>query len=92
LVEALAHGLLPIIREVGGVREALLPELSPWVLPPEADAEMFRVAIAGALALSDEELLAMRDTARESGKMHCDMGRMIDQLEDWLAHEVIHGD
>ena len=57
LLEALAHGLAPIVRDVGGVREVLTPELEAWMLPYEADSDAFRAVIERALALTDEELL-----------------------------------
>ncbi len=89
LLEALAQGLLPITRDVGGVREVLLPELEPWILPHEAGPEAFRSVIARALELPDEALLAVRETARASALTYCDLPRMVEQLETWLKEEVI---
>lgn len=89
LLEALAHGLAPIIRDVGGVREVLTPELEPWILPYEADADAFRAVIERALALNDEDLLALREAARAACRLHCDIDVMARELETWLEREVI---
>ena len=89
LLEALALGLLPICRDVGGVREALSPELEPWILPYDAEEEAFRAVIAKALELPDDALRAVRETARASARMFCDLDQMIVQFEHWLENEVI---
>ena len=90
LLEALAQGLLPVVRDVGGVREVLTPAMDPWVLPPDAGEQAFREVIERALALPDEALLQVREAARDSARQFCDINRMVEQLEFWLEREVIH--
>ena len=91
LLEAMAHGLLPIVRDVGGVREVLTPELEPWLLPEKSGPEAFRSMIERALTLPDADLLAVREASRAACRLHCDIGAMILDLEHWLDHEVIRG-
>lgn len=89
LQEALAEGLLPVIRDVGGVREVISPPLEPWVLPYGADEHAFRAALEKALALGDEELMALREEARMTRSRYFDLESKATELEDWLANVVV---
>lgn len=86
LQEALAEGLLPIIRDVGGVREVISSPLEPWVLPYEADAEAFRAAIEAALALSDDEIQHLRQEARHTRTQFFDLEQKTEELLEWLTN------
>ena len=91
LQEALAEGLLPVIRDVGGVREVLTPPLEAWVLPFEAGAEAFAERIGAALALDDAALQSLRHEAQHACEEHCGLERKATELEDWLRDTVIPG-
>lgn len=88
LLEALSVGLLPICRNVGGVKEVWPDELDKWLLPFEANAETFGRAIEHALALSDEELLAAKHIARRACTEHCNIEVQAALLERWLREIV----
>jgi glycosyltransferase involved in cell wall biosynthesis len=90
MLEAMAHGLLPIVRDVGGVREALTPELESWLLPEDAGSLAFRAAIERALAMPDADLLAVCEASRAACRLRCDINTLALDLERWLANEVIH--
>lgn len=66
LLEAMASGLLPVTRDVGGVREVLPEILAPFCLPFTADPANFAAILQQALCLPDPELLALRHAAREA--------------------------
>ena len=83
--EAMAAGLLPILRNVGGVKEVIPTDLDPWVLPYEATAEDFRKVIEKALTLPDAELLALRAKARQACTDFFDIDAKTDELEAWLS-------
>jgi len=87
LQEALATGLLPIVRDVGGVREVLPPALEQWVVPYQADAQHFADAVRRALLLPDEELVSLREAARQACRDFCDLEAKTTELEAWL-HEI----
>lgn len=84
LQEALAAGLLPIIRNVGGVCEVISPALEPWVLPYQADDAVFAEAIQKALDLPDADLYELRAQARAACIQYCDLATKIGELEQWL--------
>lgn len=89
LQEALAMGLLPIIRDVGGVREVISPALDPWVLPYDADADAFSEAIRRAILLPDAELVRLREEARSACKTFCDLDAKTTELEEWLGEIIV---
>jgi glycosyltransferase involved in cell wall biosynthesis len=84
LQEALACGLLPVARDVGGVREVLNSELEQWILPYESGPTEFRNAIHRALSLSDEQLIFFKKQARESCLQFCNIDLIYAEFEDWL--------
>lgn len=82
--EAMSEGLLPIMRDVGGVREVLVDELNPWVLPFHSGPSEFSNAIQNALQLSDDELTAIKDTARHSAATYFELEAKASELEQYL--------
>lgn len=84
LQEALACGLLPVARDVGGVREVLNSELEQWILPYESGPAEFRDAIARALSLPDEELVSFKKQAQASCLEFCNIDLIYAEFESWL--------
>ena len=88
LLEGMAAGLLPLCRDVGGVREVIPDDLRGWLLPYEADAAAFAEALRRALTLPDVELLALRERARQACREDFDIDRQAERLEGWLQFLV----
>lgn len=88
LLEAMAAGLLPVCRDVGGVREVIPDDLRAWLLPYEADKAAFAEALRRALILPDAELLALRERARQACREDFDIDRQAERLEGWLQSLV----
>jgi len=88
LLEALAQGLLPVARDVGGVREVFTPELERWLLPYESGPDAFADALRAALSLSDDDLLAARRASREACRARCDLDAKARELEGWLTGQI----
>lgn len=88
LLEALAAGLLPIARDVGGVREVFPPALSSFLLPPDADETHFHNALAAALALSDDQLLQLQTSARNYCQANLSLERRVAELDVLCAAVV----
>ena len=84
LLEALAAGLLPICRDVGGVREVWPDELEQWLLPYNATAQDFAKVIERALKLGDTELLELKAKSRETCKKKCAFELMAKEFERYL--------
>jgi glycosyltransferase involved in cell wall biosynthesis len=88
LQEALAAGLLPVIRDVGGVREVITPELEPWVLPYKAGPDEFADQLKKALLLPDDDLLLLKGQAQAACTRFCNMDRIYAQFESWLGQVI----
>lgn len=91
LLEAMAGGLLPIVRDVGGVREVMPPELEDWVLPFSATAEDFRTAVRAALALPEAAFLHLREQARAACRTRFLLEERVAELETWLGAVINEG-
>ena len=88
LQEALACGLLPVARDVGGVREVLNSELEQWILPYESGPAEFRDAITRALSLPDQELVFFKKQAQASCLEFCNIDLIYAEFEKWLGGVV----
>lgn len=84
LLEAMASGLLPIVRLVGGVEEVLTVELQKWALPYNASVEDFQKFICKALKLSIDELLRLREHSRDACRKIFDIDTQVIKFESWL--------
>lgn len=60
LEEAMANGLVPVARNIGGPPEIWPPDLRDLLVEPKSDAAGFEAALARLLDASDEALLAMK--------------------------------
>ena len=60
LLEAMATGLIPISRDVGGVREIWPDSLAGFLMPRDAESEHFRDALARLVAMDAAQLQAPR--------------------------------
>ena len=76
---------MPICRSVAGNYEVWPDELQEYLLPYEADENVFAEAISKALALSDEELLAAKHHARKACEEKCNLNLLSKQFEEWLV-------
>ncbi len=88
LQEALTVGLLPICRDVGGVREVISESLAPWILSHDADEHAFRAALERALSLPDATLASLRREARETRTRFFDLETKTTEMETWLQQVI----
>jgi glycosyltransferase involved in cell wall biosynthesis len=84
LEEALAQGLVPVARRVGGVPEIFPPGLSGLMFEPKTGAEGLAEKLALVLSASDEELAAWKREAwrhaRDSFSLETQAGKFADLL------------
>lgn len=84
LLEAMASGLLPVARDVGGVREIWPEELSQFLLPFSSGPDDFRRVLEKALSLSDDNLHELKDAARRTCEERFSLKGQVEELEGWL--------
>ncbi len=81
LLEAMASRVVPIVSDAGGMKEVVIPGQTGFIFPAEDRAAAGRVT-AQALSLSDEELAAMGDRARDHVIKHFSLAEEIARLEE----------
>ena len=94
LLEAMAEGLLPVARDVGGVAEVWPAGLEDFLLPYAAGPDELAAALDAALALDDAALLAARRAVWEHMAARFSLDRQTRALADWLGlvvREARHG-
>ena len=84
LLEAMAMGLAPISRDVGGVKEVWPDGLDEFLLPPDADENQLKTALARMLSMSDEELAGVKEKAHTACKENFNLSKKARELESWF--------
>ncbi|MEW5773108.1 MAG: glycosyltransferase [Thermodesulfobacteriota bacterium] len=85
LLEAMAEGLLPVARDVGGVAEAWPTGLDRFLLPYPAGVEELAAALDAALSLDDAALLAARRAVWEHMAANFSLEAQTRTLAQWLG-------
>ncbi|WP_415713306.1 glycosyltransferase [Maridesulfovibrio sp.] len=89
LLEAMAEGLLPISRDVGGICEVWPDYFNEFLLPFESGPAEFEAAFEKVLDMADEQILTAKELARKNCKDHFFLPGKVEELEKWLLHDVI---
>lgn len=89
LLEAMAAGLAPVSRRVGGVPDIWPESLSRFLLPPEADVDDFYEVLVELLAMSSEELGAMKQAGLDACREKFNLDRNIQMFVDWVSDEIL---
>jgi len=88
LLEAMAEGLLPVARDVGGVAEAWPAGLDRFLLPYESGVDALAEALDAALGLDDAALLAARRSVWEHMGANLSLEQQTTALAAWLEQVV----
>lgn len=84
LEEAMANGLVPVARNVGGPTEIWHPDRTNLLIPPQSNAQGFHDALASLLDMSDRALLDLkREFHTHAGKTFSQEGQ-AEQFLAWL--------
>ncbi|WP_319585177.1 glycosyltransferase [uncultured Pseudodesulfovibrio sp.] len=91
LLEAMSAGLIPVTRDIGGVRE-IWPDAFDWLmLPTESGAEAVRVVLAKLLDMDRTQLDALKEASLETCRSTFNLPKKIDEFERWVRDEVVGG-
>lgn len=88
LLEAMAAGLVPVARRVGGVPDIWPDSLSRYLIPFDAGSEAFREALESVLALSPGEVMALKEHSLAACRDGFNLHDKIDEFLHWLRDEV----
>jgi glycosyltransferase involved in cell wall biosynthesis len=85
LLEAMAHGLAPVARAVGGIPEVWPESLGELLAEPGAGAASLTVCLRRVFAAGSERVAAMRRAAWEKARADLNRDVQFARLEQWLA-------
>ncbi|XPV76328.1 MAG: glycosyltransferase [Desulfovibrio sp.] len=84
LLEAMAQGLVPISRDVGGVKELWPDSLKELLLPASAGAKEFQEIIAQVLSLDDTQLQEYKQAALDACRETFSSEKKAVELEEYF--------
>jgi len=84
LLEAMACGVLPVCRDVGGVREVWPEALNEFLLPRDAGPAEFHAALKKVVELSDDSLQKYKEQARIACGERFHLKKQAVEFEAWL--------
>jgi len=85
LLEAMAAGVVPVVSDAGAMGDVVANGKTGFTFPAE-DRDAAGAATQAALDLSDEELRAMGDAAREHAREAFGSERELDVLMEMMVH------
>lgn len=84
LLEAMAAGLAPVARRVGGVPDIWPESMERYLLPSDAGVEDFRAVLEELLALSPEELTGLKEESLRACREKFNLERNILDFVAWV--------
>ena len=91
LLEAMAAGLIPVSRDIGGVREIWPDTLAEFLVPLRGKADEFRLRLERLFAMEPAQLDALKEASLTACRTTFNLPRKIDEFERWVRDEVIGG-
>jgi glycosyltransferase involved in cell wall biosynthesis len=91
LLEAMAAGLIPVARDIGGVREIWPESLAGLMLPAESRAEAVREVLVELLGMDRARLDGLKETSLAACRASFNLPKKIDEFERWVRDEVVGG-
>ncbi|WP_272701273.1 glycosyltransferase [Desulfovibrio sp. Fe33] len=84
LEEAMANGLVPVARNIGGPPEIWHPDMKELLVEPQSNSAGFEKALARLLDLPDEELLAMKQAVHAHAVTTFSLDTQAQKFLNWL--------
>jgi glycosyltransferase involved in cell wall biosynthesis len=91
LEEAMANGLVPVSRNIGGPVEIWHPAHTDLLVPPKSDGRAFREVLARLLDMPDNELLALKREFHAHAGRTFPLDGQAARLVDWLERFIADG-
>ncbi|BCS88041.1 glycosyl transferase [Pseudodesulfovibrio sediminis] len=89
LLEAMAMGLIPVSRDIGGVSEIWPDSLAHLMVPPSAGHEEFRNTIDSLLKLDNDALNALKGLSLNACRTTFNLPTKIDEFERWVEDNLL---
>ena len=89
LLEAMAAGLVPVARDVGGVKEIWPDSLAGYLLPRGAGTDEFRKALAALAVMDADGLDALKTLSLDACRIGFNLLQRVDEFEAWVKSEIL---
>jgi len=89
LLEAMAAGLIPVSRDIGGVSEIWPDELADLKVHVRANHEEFRAVLDHLFQLDKDQLNAMKEVSLNACRSTFNLPTKIDEFERWAQDDVL---
>ncbi|MGE4192523.1 MAG: glycosyltransferase [Pseudodesulfovibrio sp.] len=91
LLEAMAAGLIPVSRDIGGVREIWPDSLDDFLVETEGGAEAFRVRLERLLAMEPARLDGLKRASLDACRSGFNLVDRVDEFERWVRRDILGG-
>ena len=91
LLEAMAEGLIPLARNIGGVQEVWPDSLAPFLLPEDSDPATWAAALNDLLLQPENQLLRYKAASWQACTDNFTLTTQISRLEAWLQGQRAPG-
>jgi glycosyltransferase involved in cell wall biosynthesis len=89
LLEAMAAGLIPVSRDVGGVREIWPDSLAEYLMPRDAGSQEFRDALARLAAMDAGQLDDLKARSLDACRTGFNLLERVDDFERWVRSVIL---
>ncbi|MBG0789068.1 MAG: glycosyltransferase [Desulfovibrionaceae bacterium] len=89
LLEAMAAGLVPVARDVGGVKEIWPDSLAGYLMPRKAGAGEFREVLAALAAMGAAQVDELKALSLDACRIGFSLTDRVDDFEAWVGSEIL---
>jgi len=89
LLEAMAAGLIPVSRDVGGVPEIWPDSLAEYLVPCTGDSQAFRGILEKLLEADSTELNGLKEASLRACRTTFNLQEKINEFEEWVNSDIL---
>jgi len=91
LLEAMAAGLIPIARDIGGIGEIWPDALADYLMPAKAGPDEFQVILERLMGMNTTQLNALKEASVQACRDTFNLNTKIDEFETWVQADILKG-
>nr|WP_287410709.1 glycosyltransferase [Pseudodesulfovibrio sp.] len=89
LLEAMAAGLIPVARNIGGISEIWPETLADYLLPANAGPDDFRAILERLMGLNKTQLNVLKEASVQACRDTFNLNTKIDEFETWVQTNIL---
>ncbi|WP_319543076.1 glycosyltransferase [uncultured Pseudodesulfovibrio sp.] len=91
LLEAMAAGLIPVARDIGGIGEIWPDALADYLLPADAGPDQFSMVLKRLLTMDKAHLNTLKEASVQACRDTFNLNTKIDEFETWVQTDILKG-